>query len=248
MNVNGELLSYLSVLCRISFPFFHRLIAGGEAWGLHSRVTPLPERAFSKALNGVLEKLGGEAVWVGQGHDTGLKTSTCVTTDSSLGSSESTLSPHQALSTEVSGATPIYCTHIHFFIQHEEVTVIIYADCHILSAIIKAPRSHHILNVLMEILKALQINQYHIYMRKHATHHQAMCLWCLNQYDETTQTNTWHSIRFRFLLAESIVTWNETADWLLRRDGSLLGFISGDDQTHRQIRGIKKHKDRGDLT
>lgn len=56
------LLSYLSVLCRISFPFFHRLIAGGEAWGLHSRVTSLPERAFSKALNGLFEKLGGEAV------------------------------------------------------------------------------------------------------------------------------------------------------------------------------------------
>lgn len=53
--------SYLSVLCRISFPFFHRLIAGGEAWGLHSRVTWLPERAFSRAFNGLLEKLGGEA-------------------------------------------------------------------------------------------------------------------------------------------------------------------------------------------
>lgn len=63
-----RLLSYLSVLCRISFPFFHRLIAGGEAWGLHSRVTSLPERAFSKAFNGLLEKLGGEAVcWRGGG-------------------------------------------------------------------------------------------------------------------------------------------------------------------------------------
>lgn len=67
-------LSYLSVLCRISFPFFHRLIAGGEAWGLHSRVTSLPERAFSKALNGLLEKLGGEAAWVEQRKDMKLKT------------------------------------------------------------------------------------------------------------------------------------------------------------------------------
>lgn len=54
--------SYLSFLCRISFPFFQRLIAGGEAWGLHSRVTSLPKRAFSRALSGLLEKLGGEAV------------------------------------------------------------------------------------------------------------------------------------------------------------------------------------------
>lgn len=62
-----RLLSYLSVLCRISFPFFHRLIAGGEAWGLHSRVTSLPERAFNKAFKGLLEKLGGEAVcWPGK--------------------------------------------------------------------------------------------------------------------------------------------------------------------------------------
>ena len=59
------LLSYLSVLCRTSFPFFHRLIAGGEAWGLHSNVTSLPERAFSKASNGLWEKLGADAVCFG---------------------------------------------------------------------------------------------------------------------------------------------------------------------------------------
>lgn len=57
-----RLLSYLSVLGRISFPFFHRLIAGGQASGLHSRVTSLPERAFSSAFMGLFEKLGGEAV------------------------------------------------------------------------------------------------------------------------------------------------------------------------------------------
>ncbi|TNN55477.1 hypothetical protein EYF80_034299 [Liparis tanakae] len=48
-------------LAGISFPFFHWVIAGGEAWGLHSRVTSLPVRAFSRVLNGLLEKLGGEA-------------------------------------------------------------------------------------------------------------------------------------------------------------------------------------------
>lgn len=76
VNVNKSwslgVLSYLSVLCRISFPFFHRLIAGGQAWGLHSRVTSLPKRAFSKAFSGFLEKLGGEAVqritWLKKGN------------------------------------------------------------------------------------------------------------------------------------------------------------------------------------
>lgn len=69
VSVRRALSSYLSVLCRISLPLFHRVIAGGDAWGLHSRVTSLPERAFSKAFNGLLEKLGGEAVCFGCGRD-----------------------------------------------------------------------------------------------------------------------------------------------------------------------------------
>lgn len=32
-------------------------------------MTSLPERAFSKAFNGLLEKLGGEAVRFGRGRD-----------------------------------------------------------------------------------------------------------------------------------------------------------------------------------
>lgn len=54
--------SYLSLLCRISPPLFHRVTAGGEAWGLHSRVTWLPERAFSTGFNGLLVKVGGAAL------------------------------------------------------------------------------------------------------------------------------------------------------------------------------------------
>lgn len=54
--------SYLSLLCRISPPLFHRVTAGGEAWGLHSRVTWLPVRAFSTGFNGLLAKVGGAAL------------------------------------------------------------------------------------------------------------------------------------------------------------------------------------------
>lgn len=57
----------LSLLCRISPPLFHRVTAGGEAWGLHSRVTRLPERAFSTAFSGLLAKVGGAALgWTRQ--------------------------------------------------------------------------------------------------------------------------------------------------------------------------------------
>lgn len=53
---------YLSVLCSGSLPFLHRLTAMGKACGLHSMVTVLPVLALSRALRGLLEKSGGEAV------------------------------------------------------------------------------------------------------------------------------------------------------------------------------------------
>lgn len=53
---------YLSVLCSGSLPFLHRLTAVGKACGLHSMVTVLPVLALSRALRGLLEKSGGEAV------------------------------------------------------------------------------------------------------------------------------------------------------------------------------------------
>lgn len=51
---------------------------------MHSRVTSLPERAFSKAFNGLLEKLGAEAARKGAerrheaGKNIGENTTVCV--------------------------------------------------------------------------------------------------------------------------------------------------------------------------
>lgn len=53
---------YLSVLCTGSLPFLHMLMAVGKACGLHSMVTVLPVLALSRALRGLLEKSGGEAM------------------------------------------------------------------------------------------------------------------------------------------------------------------------------------------
>lgn len=77
---------------------------------MHSRVTSLPERAFSNAFNGLLEKLGGEAVCLGGGGRESLQVSCAVLT---LTPSASAVKAAQNLSMNsaempVFGSRPIY--------------------------------------------------------------------------------------------------------------------------------------------
>lgn len=52
---------YLSLMWMGRFPFFHKMLAMGKAWGLHSRVTVVPALALSRALSRFPVKSGGEA-------------------------------------------------------------------------------------------------------------------------------------------------------------------------------------------
>lgn len=52
---------YLSLMWMGRFPFFHKMLAMGYAWGLHSRVTAVPALALSRALRTFPVKSGGEA-------------------------------------------------------------------------------------------------------------------------------------------------------------------------------------------
>lgn len=168
MNVNESykeyalgLLSYLSVLCRISFPFFHRLIAGGEARGLHSRVTSLPERAFSKALNGLLEKLGGEAVWVEQRKDMRLNAvgNLNVYCDWLFFRFQweqlkiSAWTQQKCLLGSPACPSYVYTHRLLLCLQLAEVAAIIYVHCHISSGIILTPKSQHMYQDSIEFFR-----------------------------------------------------------------------------------------------
>lgn len=83
----------------------------------------------------------------------------------------------------------------------------------------------------MEVIKALQIHQCPIHIRKGAQRHKAMGLQSLNQYHEMNSSQKRHSFRFIFSLAESTLTAKRVSRMAAEEiRTSLLGFIFGGHQ------------------